>query len=311
MMLNKKTEIIDIGDAIHEIVYKILIQVNDPRKIDPRILNDFTGENRTEKVKLIKGTQSCEGELLSLYPYSMGIKPLDKDFKLHRDDTILVQFKHSTYDQQFVIQAVVKKTYSSWANMECQDPRYDQRYSFRLQKEVEFYELPQTFYDLIKRRAVHIIREILHQTTDEGKEAHKYIENIYSISDFDTANLKHSAPGEQYFHPDYKRISDTTPFKGDVRDISQGGICILLDEKLYDKRNLLLVRFDTPQIENINKDLCCNPQSFSLIGSVRDISIIGRKHSLHIQFLKKLEYNYLDDTFSTLEKYYKLTGRPL
>jgi len=96
-----------------------------------------------------------------------------------------------------------------------------------------------------------------------------------------------------------------------LRDISQGGICILLDEKLYDKRNLLLVRFDTPQIENINKDLCCNPQSFSLIGSVRDFSIIGRKHSLHIQFLKKLEYNSTDDTLSTLEKYYELTGRPL
>ncbi|MBW2552979.1 MAG: PilZ domain-containing protein [Deltaproteobacteria bacterium] len=164
---------------------------------------------------------------------------------------------------------------------------------------------------LIKRRAVHIIREILHQTTGEGKEAHKYIENIYSISDFDAANLKHSAPGEQYFHPDYKRILDTPPLKGDLRDISQGGICILLDEKLYDKRNLLLVRFKTPSIENKDKEFYCNPLSFSLLGSVRSFSMAGRRQSLHVQFLKKLGESHLEDTFSTLEKYYKLTGRPL
>jgi hypothetical protein len=149
MTLNKKIEIIDIGNKINEIIYKILIQINDPKKIDPKILNDFIGENHTEKVKLINGAETCEGEILALYPYSMGIKPLDNDFKLNREDNILVQFKHSHYEQQFVIQAVVKKMYSSWVNMECHDPRDDQRYNFKLQEEVEFYELPQTFYDLI------------------------------------------------------------------------------------------------------------------------------------------------------------------
>jgi hypothetical protein len=96
-----------------------------------------------------------------------------------------------------------------------------------------------------------------------------------------------------------------------LRDISQGGICILLDEKLYDKRNLLLVRFKTPSIENKDKEFCCNPLSFSLLGSVRSFSMAGRRQSLHVQFLKKLEESHLEDTFSTLEKYYKLTGRPL
>ncbi|MCK5421715.1 MAG: hypothetical protein KAJ08_06100, partial [Deltaproteobacteria bacterium] len=75
MTLNKKTEIIDMGDKIHEITNRILIQVNDPKKIDPKMLNDFVGENRTEKVRLIKGAETCEGEILTLYPYSMGIKP--------------------------------------------------------------------------------------------------------------------------------------------------------------------------------------------------------------------------------------------
>ncbi|MCK5186320.1 MAG: PilZ domain-containing protein, partial [Deltaproteobacteria bacterium] len=311
MTLNRKIEIIDLGNKINEIIYKILIQVNDPKKIDPKILNDFVGENRTEKVRLIKGAETCEGEILTLYPYSMGIKPLDNDFKLNRDDNILVQFKHSRYEQQFVIQAVVKRMYSSWANMECQDPRDDQRYNFKLQEEVEFFELPQIFYDLIKKREVNIIRETLHQSLDEGKKAYQYIENIYPNSNLDIANLKHSSLDEQYFHTDYKRIFDTTPLKGDLRDVSQGGICILVDEKLYDKRNLLLVRFKTPSIENKDKEFCCNPLSFSLLGSVRSFSMVGRRQSLHVQFLKKLEESHLEDTFSTLEKYYKLTGRPL
>lgn len=311
MTLNKKAEIIDIGNKIHEITNRILIQVNDPKKIDPKILNDFVGENRTEKVRLIKGDETCEGEILTLYPYSMGIKPLDKDFKLNCDDNILVQLKHSGYEQQFAIQAVVKKMYSSWANMECQDPRDDQRYHFKLQEEVDFFELPKIFYDLIKKREVNIIREILHQSLNEGGKVYQYIENIYPNSNLDLANPKHLSLDKKYFHADYKRILDTTPLKGDFRDISQGGVCILVDEKLYDKRNLLLVRFKTPAIGNKDKEFCCNPLSFSLLGSVRGFSMVGRRTSLHVQFLKKLEDNHLKDTFSTLEKYYKLTGRPL
>jgi hypothetical protein len=112
-------------------------------------------------------------------------------------------------------------------------------------------------------------------------------------------------------YPDYKKILDTTPLKGDLRDVSQGGICILVDEKLYDKRNLLLVRFKTSLIENKDKEFFCNPLSFSLLGSVRSCSMVGSRQSLHVQFLKKLEESHLEDTFSTLEKYYKLTGRPL
>ena len=310
-MLNKKIEIIDIDDKIRESISKILIQINDPRKIDPSILNDFIGKNSTEKVTLIKGEKTCKGDLLSLYPYSMGIKPLDEDFKLHRNDTILVQFKHPTHDQQFVIKAVVKRTLSSWVNMECQDPRYDQRYNFRLQREIEFFELPQKFYDLIKKREVHIIREVFHQPINEGKHIHHYRENIYSSSNLDTANLDQLSTGQQLIHPDYKRMLATHPLKGDLRDISRGGIHILLDDKLYDKRNLLFVRFDTPLVKNINPLLSCNPLSFNLLCSIRGFSTIGRKHGLHIQFLKRLEDDYLDDTFSTLENYYKFIGKPL
>lgn len=310
-MLNKKTEIIDISERIHQILYKVIIQVNDPQKIDQRILKDFIGKDRTQKVTLLKGAQTCEGDLLAPYPHSMGIKLLDKDFELKRNDTILVQFKHPTYDQHFVIQAVVKKVYPSWITTECQDPRYDQRFNFRLQKEIEFFELPQIFYDLIKKREVHIIRETLHQTISEGKHLHRFIENVYSDIDLENINLNHLSLGEQHFYPDYKKMLATAPLKGELRDISRGGICLLLDDELYDKRNLLLVRFNTPLVENINPASSCYPLFFNLLGSIRNFSTIGRKHGLHIQFLKRLEDDFLDNTFSTLEKYYKLTGKPL
>jgi len=310
-MLNKKTEIIDISERVHEIIFKVIIQINDPRKIDPRIHKDFIGKDRTKKVTLIKGNQTCQGDLLTPYPHSMAIKLLDKNFQLNPNDTILVQFTHPTYDQHFVIQAVVKKVYSSEVITECRDPRYDQRYNFRLQKKVELLELPHTFYDLIKKREVHIIREILHHTISKGKHLHQYRENIYSNINLENAHLEYLNLEQQYFHPSYKRLLDTTPLKGDLRDISRNGICILLDDELYDKRNFLLVKFTTPLVENINLALSCNPLSFNLLGSIRRVSTIGRKHGLHIQFLKRLEDEYLDNTLSILEKYYKLIGRPL
>jgi hypothetical protein len=310
-MLNKKTEIIDLGEKIHEIIYRVIVQINDPRKIDKRILKDFLGKGHTEKVKIIKGKQVCEGELLNLYPYSMGIKPLDKNFKLKRNDTILVQLKHPTYDQHFVMQAVVIKVFSSWVNAECQDPRYDKRYNFRLQSEIDFFVIPHTFYDLIKRGGVHIAREILHQVADKGGIVHSYAENIFSRSNSESDILKDVSKGQQHLHPEYKSLLTNTPLRGNLKDISQGGICILLNDKLYDKKNLLLARFATPPIENINPQLNCDPLFFNLLGAVRGFSTIGSRYGLHIQFLKRLEDDILDDTLSKLETYYKRTGKPL
>ncbi len=310
-MQNENIEIIDISDKIHEILYQSTKLVNGPQDIDQRILKDFIGKERTQKVKLIKGNQACEGELLTLSPHSMGIKPLDKDFKLLRNDTILVQIQHPAYDQQFIIQTVVKKKFSSWVNTECQDPRYDKRYNFRLQNDIELLELPHLFYDLVKNKEVHIIREILHHTVNEGKHTHHYKENIYSHIPADTANLSKTSLGPQHFHPDYTRILATPPLRTDFRDISQGGICILLDEEFYDNKNLLLVRFETPLVRNINPALNCDPLTFNLLGSVRGFGRIGRKYSLHIKFLKRLEDDHLDDTLCKLEKYYKSTGNPL
>jgi hypothetical protein len=310
-MQNENIEIIDISDKIHEILYQITKLVNGPQDIDQRILKDFIGKERTQTVKLIKGNQVCEGELLTLSPYSMGIKPLDKDFKLLRNDTILVQIQHPAYDQQFIIQTVVTKEFASWANTECQDPRYDKRYNFRLQNDIELLELPHLFYDLVNKREVHIIREILHHTVNEENHTHHYKENIYSHIPADTANPSKTSLGPQHFHPDYTRILATSPLRADFRDISQGGICILLDEEFYDNKNLLLVRFETPLVSNINPALSCDPLTFNLLGSIRGFGTIGRKYSLHIKFLKSLEDDHLDDTLRKLEKYYKSTGNPL
>jgi hypothetical protein len=241
----------------------------------------------------------------------MGIKPLNKDFKLLRNDTILVQIQHPAYDQQFIIQTVVKKKFSSWVNTECQDPRYDKRYNFRLQNDIELLELPHLFYDLVKNKEVHIIREILHHTVNKGKHTHHYIENIYSHIPADTANLSKTSLELQHFHPDYTRILATPSLRTSFRDISQGGICILLDEEFYDNKNLLLVRFETPLVRNTNPTLNCDPLTFNLLGSIRGFGTIGRKYSLHIKFLKSLEDDHLDDTLRKLEKHYKSTGNPL
>ena len=135
-MQNESIEIIDISDKIHELIYQITKLVNGPKNIDQRILKDFIGKDCTHKIKLIKGNQACEGELLTLSQHSMGIKPLNKDFKLHRNDTILVQIQHPAYDQQFIIQTVVKKVFPSWVNTECQDPRYDKRYNYKQHKNI-------------------------------------------------------------------------------------------------------------------------------------------------------------------------------
>jgi hypothetical protein len=112
-------------------------------------------------------------------------------------------------------------------------------------------------------------------------------------------------------HPDFRRALTTTPLKGGLRNISQGGICILLDDKFYEKRNLLLIRLTTPVLEGTNTALNCDSLSLNILGVIRNFSTIGRKHGLHIQYLKKLEVEHLDNTLSILKKNYKLTGRPL
>jgi hypothetical protein len=310
-MEDKHIEIIDASEKIHEMIYKVIVQINDPRKMDKRVLESFVGEDSSQKVTLVKGGQSCKGDLLNADPHSMGINLPDEDFEILRNDRILVQFKHPTYDKYFVIQTMVKKVYSSWVNVECQDPRYDQRYDFKLQSEIEFIELPQEFYNLIKKRKVHIVREILYQKTSKGKPVHKYTEGIYSGLNLKNADLKELNLGEKYLHPDFRRVLTTTPLKGELRNISQGGICILLDDKIYEKRNLLLVRLTTPSLEGINTALNCDSLSLNILGVIRSFSTIGRKHGLHIQYLKRLEVEQLDNTLSILEKNYKLTGKPL
>lgn len=310
-MKNKHIEIIDASEKIHEMIYKVIVQINDPRKMDKRILENFVGECSSQKVTLVKGDQSCKGDLLNTDPYSMSINLPDDYFKIERDDRILVQFKHPTYDKRFVIQTMVKKVYSSWVNVECQDPRYDKRYNFKLQSEIEIFELPHKFYNLIKERNVHIVREILYQTTGKGQPVHEYTEGIYSGLNLKNANLEELNLGEKYLYPDFRMVLTTTPLKGELRNISQGGICILLDDKFYDKRNLLLIRLTTPLLEGINTALNCDSLSLNIFGVIRSLSTIGRKHGLHIQYLKRLEVEHLDTTLSILEKNYKLTGKPL
>ena len=310
-MENKHIEIIDASEKIHEIIYKVIVQINDPRKMDKRILENFVGEGSSQRVTLVKGDQSCKGDLLNTDPYSMSISLPDDCFEIERDDKILMQFKHPTYDTCFVIQTIVKNVYSSWVNVECQDPRYDQRYNFKLQSEIEIFELPHKFYNLIKKRKVHIIREILYQATGKGKPVHVYTEGIYSGLNLKNGDLEGLNLGEKYLHPDLSRMLTTTPLKGVLRNISQGGICILLDDKLYDRRNLLLIRLTTPLLEGINTALNCDSLSLSILGVIRSLSTIGRKHGLHIQYLKRLEVEHLDSTLSILEKNYKLTGKPL
>jgi hypothetical protein len=195
--------------------------------------------------------------------------------------------------------------------MECQDPRYYRRYNFKLQQELECFQFPESFYAALKKRDAHVIREILHQPTSEGKYFYRYSEHIYSGWNKEGNHLEEDSVGPHRFYPEYTRIVATTPFKGELRDISQGGLCILLNEKLYNKRNLLLVRLTTPPLETIHPALSGLTLSCNLLASMRGVSTIGRKYGLHLQFLKRLEDNLVEDTLSALEKSYKLNGTPL
>jgi len=101
-MEDQHIEIIDASEKIHEMIYKVVVQINDPRKMDKRVLESFVGEGSSQKVTLVKGDQSCKGDLLNTDPYSMSIDLPDEYFKILRNDRILVQFKHPTYDNHFV-----------------------------------------------------------------------------------------------------------------------------------------------------------------------------------------------------------------
>lgn len=303
-------EIIDISDSIHDIIYKRLVQVNHPHKIEPRVLESYiSGENHKDLI-LAHGEATTKASIININSDFIVVDLLEGSFKLERNNRVLIVFNHPSYNTTFVLQTMVERTSFSECWLRYLDPRFEKRYKFQLKNELEFYCVPSEIYNLIKNRQVQLSRQTI---MDKGDQEEKIIisDNIYSGINLRELNNKNLDLNTDNLHPEYSSLLEKPPKKASLKDISLGGLCIVVDEEPYEKEGLILVKVEIPPINSDNSAVVCNPLSLQLFGSIRGISKIDERYGVHIGFLKKLNAHSSDSNFSVAEKHYNQIKKPL
>lgn len=309
-MITKTNEIIDINDRIHDIVYKRLVQVNHPYKIEPRVLESYiSGENQKDLI-LIHGEATTKVSIVNINHNSIVVELLENGFKVDRHDKVLVVFDHPSYNTAYALQTMVEKTVFSEYWLRYLDPRFEKRYKFQQKNELKFYCVPLEIYNLIKNRQVQLIRQTI---VDKGDQEEKIIisDNIYSGINLRELNNENLDLNTDNFHSDYKSLLEKPPKKASLKDISLGGLCIVVDEEPYDNKGLILVKIEIPPINSDDSAVLCNPLSLLLFGSIKVISKTGKRYGIHIAFLKRLDAHFSDSHFSVAEKHYNHIKEPI
>jgi len=309
-MITKTNEIIDISDRIHDMIYQDLVQVNHPYKIESRVLESYiSGENQKNLI-LAHGEATTKASILKINQSSIVIELLKKSFKLEKDNRVLIVFNHPTYNKTFVLQTMVEKTVFSKCWLKYLDPRLYKRYKFQLKNDLKFYSVPSKIYNLIKNRQVQIIRQTLVDKEEQEKRL-TLNDSIYSGVNLNDPNIENLDLDADNLHSDYRSLSEKPSKKASLKDISRGGLCIILDEEVYESEGLILVNIGIPSINSDDPQVVCNPLSLQLLGAIRGISKINSKYGVHIAFLKRLNADFSDAIFSVLEKYYDYIKEPI
>ena len=309
-MITKSNEIVDISNKIHDLIYRNLVQVNHPHKIEPRVLESYISGDNQKDLILTHGEATTKASILNINQNSIVVELLKESFKLGKNNRTLIVFNHPTYNKTFVIQAIVERTDFSKCWLKYLDPRFDNRYKFQLKNDLNFYSVPSIFYNFIKNRQVQIIR----QTLIDKEEQEKRItlnDGIYSGVNLNDPNIENLDLDADNLHSDYRSMLEKPPKKASLKDISRGGSCIVLDEEPYESKGLILVNIETPSINFDDPKVVCNPLSLQLLGAIRGISKIDDKYGVHIAFLKRLNTDFSDIIFSALEKYDEHVKEPI
>ena len=309
-MITKSNEILDIGDKIHSIVYKRFVQVNHPHKIEPRVLESYiSGENHKGLI-LAHGEATTKASIININSNFIVVDLLEGSFNLERNNRVLIVFNHPSYNTTFVLQTMVERTSFSECCLRYLDPRFEKRYKFQLKNELEFYCVPPEIYNLIKNRQVQLTRQTI---VDKGDQEEKIIisDNICSGINLRELNNKNLDLNTDNLHPEYRSLLEKPSKKAFLKDISLGGLCIVVDEEPYEKEGLILVKEEIPPINSCNSAIVCNRLSLHLFGSIRGINKTGERYGVHIAFLKRLNAHFSDSHFSVAEKHYNHIKEPI
>jgi hypothetical protein len=307
-MITKSNEIIDIGDKIHSIVFKRFVQANHPRKIEPKVLESYIkGENN---LILKHGETIKKGSVVKIDPTSMVVELPGNGIKMERNDKVLAVFDHPCYNTIFALQTMVERRSFSEYWLRYLDPRFEKRYTFHLKNEPEFLHVPNGIYNLIENKEGQLTRQAI---VDKVNQEEKIIisDTIYNGSNLRVLNKENPPLITDNIHPDYRRLLERTFKKASFKNISLGGICIVVDDEPYENQGLILVKVEMPSIKSDSSTIVCNPLKLHLLGSIRGISKIGKRYGIHLAFLKRLDAHLADSHFSVAEKHYSHIKKPL
>jgi hypothetical protein len=309
-MITEGNEILDIGDKIHSIVYKRFVQVNHPDKIESKVLESYIkGENRKNLI-LIHGKATTKGSIANIHHNTMVVESLEIDFRIEKGNKVLIVFNHPAYNTIFALQTMVERTNFSEYWLRYLDPRFEKRYTFQLKNEPEFHHVPLEIYNLIDNKEVQLTRQTI---VDKGNQEEKIIisDTIYNGSNLRELNNKKIALNTDDFHPEYRSLLEKPSKKASLKNISLGGLCIVLDDETYENEGLVLVQVEIPPINSDDSAAVCNPLALHLFGSIRGISKTGERYGMHIAFLKRLDTHFADSHFNVAEKHYNQIKEPI
>ena len=295
-------EIINISDKIHDLIFKDIVQVNHPSKIEPRVLEGFVDGKNQAHLTLVNGKITTKANLLSINPASIDVELMDDTFRPERDDRVVIVFDLHTYNRTFILQTALERKFFSKLSLKFLDPRFDKRYPFQLKDGLEFYIVPPKFYDLIKNKEVQIIRRIF--VDEEGPDRKiAFKDAIYNGVNLNDPGFEKLDLNTDHLHPDFKVIFEKPSKSVSLKDISCGGLCVVLDEELFDNKGLILFKMEASSVNSSDPGINCNSLSLQLLGSIRGVNEVHNKHNIHIAFLKKLSKDFSGPIFSALERH--------
>lgn len=198
------------------------IQIRRVDSLPPSIINDFVQHRRP--VIIILKNQRHTGILVR----SIG-ETLELDIKSHpllsRDDNILIIFDHPKLRPFRVMQTQFVRKSFNWFMFESRDPRLDYRYGFHSNIEVNIFPIPGSVLEFLLSQRLVILREIV---VDQETPEHPFCGCFDYLMPHD--NLPEPDTGIFAVHPVHDEIVSQKPTQATLKNMSLGGIGIILPE---------------------------------------------------------------------------------
>jgi hypothetical protein len=265
----------EIGDEMRLLLSPEYIQIDSPHRMDEMLLRPFCAGSKS--VILI---DPQDGKITPATLHSIQPEYLEADIEtsavLHKGGERLLLVFPVLPKRQFVLQAVVNEMNRNRMKLQYQDPRFEERWSLQISREVSSHRVSSEALTAIVKEQVQIKRELVLASDRTPGTRRVQIRDL--LYDLDSAQPL-----------SYTRCFDTAPpFVCALENISLGGACLALDsahEQGEFLNHLICLHISVPPIMIGATNVRLHLQPLAVIRNVRSTAEL--RH-LHAQFLKRL-----------------------